>query len=71
MENLNILKDIKNLQQYVKNLQQYELENADNSDNECESLLVEEYNETSSKFPNIPLYLYFYKGSLSPIKCPK
>ena len=64
MENLNILKDI-------KNLWQYELENTDNSDNGCESLLVEEYNETSSKFPNIPLYLYFYKGSLSPIKCPK
>ena len=64
MENLNILKNI-------KNLQKYELENADNSDNGCESLLVEEYNETSSKFPNIPLYLYFYKGSSSPIKCPK
>lgn len=64
MENLNILKNI-------KNLQKYELENADNSDNGCESLLVEEYNETSSKFPNIPLYLYFYKGSFSPIKCPK
>ena len=34
-------------------------------------LPVEEYNETSSKFPDISLYPHFHQDSFSPIKCPK